>query len=209
MISLFRIRQFFGLALLAAALVLWVWILWPAPQTEQTIPLPEISSSDPQFSDIGARINDLALQIHLRHPVWLHLGDTGTFTAKVTSAAEPPGRLPMDAQVMAEARLEMPLIKLDPQAGIQETFSADSLPVFVWRMQPGEKGGFEGGFWFYLLFVPADGSVERQALLSIPLEVHVYDFWGLSEKTLIWTALLLMLAGLLMFPFAASLRKRK
>lgn len=53
--------------------------------------------------------------------------------------------------------------------------------TFYWSVQSAEAGKFRGVVWFYLRFVPLDGSPESERTISAQtIEIEVVSFMGLK-----------------------------
>ncbi len=89
--------------------------------------------------------------------------------------------------VLAEARLELPGVQIQPFNTVSETLQPGQQALFFWSMRPERVGTFEGQVWFYLRFVPKAGGPEtRQALSAQKVSVEVDSFFGLDAPTARW-----------------------
>ena len=214
--TIIKIRLFAGLILLSAAITICGWVLWPVPYMRKTIDFPVITTSVPRFETIVNQINRSELLAQLVYPTRLHSGEAGEITVQIKPSdnilvaddiLDPVYQSPVGL-VMVEGRIDMPLVQMDPPAGIQETFSLEKLPGFSWQVKSAVKGSFTGQFWFYLLFVAPDGSIDRQALLCIPIDIEGQDLLGLPENVLVWSAVILSMAGMIAFPVSVFFKHK-
>lgn len=214
--TIIKIRLFAGLILLSAAIMIWGWVLWPVPTMEKTIDFPVITTSVPRFETVVDQINRRELLAQLVYPTRLHSGEAGEITVQIKKSGallasdniSDPVDQSSDGLVMVEGRIDMPLVQMDPPASIQETFSLEKLPGFSWQIKSAVKGSFTGQFWFYLLFVAPDGSIDRQALLCIPIDIAEQDLLGLPENVLVWLAVILSMAGMIVFPISVLFKHK-
>jgi hypothetical protein len=94
--------------------------------------------------------------------------------------------------VLAEARLDMAGMDVSPSGVVSETLLPGQKVLFYWSIRSGEVGKSRGTVWFYLRFVPKDGSPEsRQALSAQVIEIETQTFFGLGADA----ARMLGLAG--------------
>jgi hypothetical protein len=132
----------------------------------------------------------------------LHPGETGEVWAQLIpdEPAAAVGTQPHPGTWMGEARFDMPLVWLDPPGSIQQTFNLENMPSFHWKIRSDQRGTAVGQFWFYLLDITADGSVEKLPLLSVPIELKTVKLFGFSENILTWVGAILFGAGLYLLP---------
>jgi hypothetical protein len=79
-------------------------------------------------------------------------------------------------RVFAEARLEMAGMEVAPNDLSSQPLERGQKITFYWSVRPAEVGDYRGVIWFYLRFVPLDGSLETQRPISIlPIEIRAVD----------------------------------
>jgi hypothetical protein len=84
-------------------------------------------------------------------------------------------------RVFAEARLEMAGVEVAPNDLSSQPLERGEKVTFYWSVRPAEVGDYRGVIWFYLRFVPLDGSPETQGPVTIqPIEIRAVDLLGLS-----------------------------
>ena len=112
--------------------------------------------------------------------------------------------------VIAEARLDMAGMQIQPGGTISESLLAGQSVTFYWSVRPEESGKFQGTVWLHLRFVPKDGSEESRMPVSVQfIEIEANSFLGfLSGRTArIFGALGSVVGGVLGFPFADDFMK--
>ena len=84
-------------------------------------------------------------------------------------------------QVVAQARLDMAGMPIEP-TGIQSEALLPGQPVtFYWSLRPSETGSYQGTVWLYLLFVPKDGEAEVKKTISAQMvDIKAVTYMGLS-----------------------------
>ncbi len=84
-------------------------------------------------------------------------------------------------RVFAEARLEMAGVEVAPNDLISQPLERGQKVAFYWSVRPSEVGDYRGVIWFYLRFVPLDGSPETRRPVTVqPIEIRAVDLLGLS-----------------------------
>lgn len=82
--------------------------------------------------------------------------------------------------VIAEARLDMAGMEVQPSGTISEPLSQGQSVTFYWSVRPNESGNYEGTAWLHLRFVPKGGGEESRVPVSVQfLEIKVHSFLGL------------------------------
>jgi hypothetical protein len=198
MASIRKIRLFTAIILLFGALLVWGWVLWPVSTTERMIPFLDGIASVSQTEAVQ-QITAGDIQIRLTWPARLHAGETGEISAQLMLDDQETA-LSDSGTLMGEARIDMPRVRLDPPGSIQQTFNLETLPAFRWQIRSDQPGTAAGQFWFYLLDVSADGSVEKQPILAVPIEMKTVQLFGVSEQVLTWAGAILFGAGLFVLP---------
>jgi len=83
--------------------------------------------------------------------------------------------------VMAEARLDLAGVVVRPGEITSMTLLPGKTVTFTWSVQPDQPNTYRGAVWFYLRFIPKDGSPDYQHLVSTqPIEIQCVNFLGLS-----------------------------
>lgn len=108
--------------------------------------------------------------------------------------------------LMAEARLDLPGMQVQPAETVSETMLPGQKVVFFWSVRPQEVGNYKGIVWFYLRFIPKAGGRDlRQALSAQFIEVDAVTLFGLKAGPARWLGMLgTVLGAVLGFPFIAD-----
>ncbi len=86
--------------------------------------------------------------------------------------------------VLAQARLDMAGMEVRPSGEISEPLRPGQSVTFYWSLRPEDVGNYRGTVWFYLTYIPLDGSPEsRQALSSQVIEIQATSFFGMDAGT--------------------------
>jgi hypothetical protein len=114
-----------------------------------------------------------------------------------TSGTEDPGdRPPVDPDslydrynLVAEARLAMPGVRIDPAGLTSEPMRPGQAVSFSWNITPQHPGNYRGNLWLYMNLVPRQGGLsERIPLLAPPVEINVFSILGLPAGVIRWIA---------------------
>ncbi len=82
--------------------------------------------------------------------------------------------------VLAQARLDMAGMQVQPSGEISEPLRPEQSATFYWSLRPEDVGNYRGTVWFYLMYVPLDGSPStRQAVSAQFIEIEATTFMGL------------------------------
>jgi hypothetical protein len=105
--------------------------------------------------------------------------------------------------VLAEARLDLAGVEVNPSGLVSETLRPGQKVTFSWSVSPDEVGTYRGTVWFFLRFIPlAGGAEEERALAALPIEVEAVSFFGLHAGPARWLGLIgSFLGGVLGMPF--------
>jgi hypothetical protein len=83
--------------------------------------------------------------------------------------------------VLAEARLDLAGVQVDPQGLVSQTLLPGQSVEFSWSVKPEGVGTFRGNVWFYLRFIPINGGLESERTISAqPIQIRSVDLLGLS-----------------------------
>lgn len=84
--------------------------------------------------------------------------------------------------VVAEARLDMAGMEVQPPGVISEALMPGRSVTFYWSVRPKESGRYEGTAWLYLRFIPLtsiNGEQESRITVSVQfLEIQAKSFLG-------------------------------
>ena len=81
--------------------------------------------------------------------------------------------------VIAEARLDMAGMDVQPSGTISEPLSPGSSVTFFWSVRPTKSGKYEGTAWLHLRFVPkGDGEESRIPVSAQFLDIEARSFLG-------------------------------
>lgn len=89
--------------------------------------------------------------------------------------------------LMAEARLDLAGAQAQPAETVSETLLPGQKVVFFWSIRPRQAGSYKGTVWFYLRFIPKDGSPDsRRALSAQMIEIEAVTLLGLKAGPARW-----------------------
>ncbi len=84
--------------------------------------------------------------------------------------------------VVAEARLDMAGMEVQPPGTISEPLTPGQSVTFYWSVRPEDSGRYEGTAWLYLRFIPMtglNGEQESRITVSVQfLEIEAKSFLG-------------------------------
>ncbi len=206
----------FFLALMAAQLACGAGAVTPAPVPTQPASPTQAVDAPRQPAIPEKRV------LSLEYPAAIRAGDADRVT--LTLAVDEQGNLTPTAQVggniikgdiieipnvyathnlMAEARLDMAGMQVQPAETVSETMLPGQKVVFFWSIRPQEVGSYKGTVWFYLRFIPKDGSPDsRQALSAQLIEIDAVTLFGLKAGPARWLGMLGTVVGAVLgFPF--------
>ncbi|MFL7867913.1 MAG: hypothetical protein AB8I58_03740 [Anaerolineales bacterium] len=87
--------------------------------------------------------------------------------------------------VVAEARLDMAGVEVQPQGTISEPMSPGKPVTFYWSVHPEESGRYEGTVWLHLHFIPMTtliGEQESRIVVSVQfLDIEAKSFLGFMK----------------------------
>jgi len=89
--------------------------------------------------------------------------------------------------LMAEARLDLAGMQVQPAGTVSETMLPGQKVVFFWSIRPEQVGNYKGTAWLYLRFIPKDGGPDlRQALSAQLIEIDAVTLLGLRGGPARW-----------------------
>jgi hypothetical protein len=115
--------------------------------------------------------------------------------------------------VVAEARLDLAGMQVQPSGTISEPLSPGKPVTFYWSVRPDEAGRYEGVAWLHLRFIPLvtlNGEKESRIPISVQLfEIEAKSFMGFLSGGLARGvgALGSVVGSVLGFPFVDDLAK--
>jgi hypothetical protein len=190
-----------ALIILTVAGALLAWSLLPGPRVvrRQSLQPAEMQLPGSQAASPETRL------LTLDYPASLRAGDGERVALGFApqTVVELPASVFADYNILAEARLELAGVQVQPAATVSEPLLPGQKVVFYWSVRAEKAGQYPGTLWFYLRYVPKAGGPEvRQLLSAQPLEIRVTTLLGVVPG--LWRGLgLLGLFGgaLLGFPF--------
>jgi hypothetical protein len=85
--------------------------------------------------------------------------------------------------VLAEARLEMGGVLVEPSGTLSRPLAAGQTVSFQWDLLIEKAQVYEGTVWFYLRYMPMDGSPSSKwPLMAQRIELSSLSLWGLSGR---------------------------
>jgi hypothetical protein len=140
----------------------------PAAASQPGLPEPHLLTLDwPPVIRVGD-----ADTVRLTLAVDANGGPTPTAIAPNSNAAY---------SVLAEARLDMPGMQVTPAGTASQPLPPGGSVTLAWRVQPTGAGRFRGVVWFYLRFIPLDGSpAHARAISAQSIEIEAVTFMGLE-----------------------------
>jgi hypothetical protein len=112
--------------------------------------------------------------------------------------------------VIAEARLDMAGMEVQPSGPISESLLQGQPVIFYWSVRPEESGSYEGTVWLHLRFVPKGGGEGSRIPVSVQfLEIEARSFLGFlpGRAARGIGALGSVVGSILGFPFVDELMK--
>ncbi len=188
------------LSLMAAQLACGVGAVAPAPVPTQAAG-PSRPVTAPQQPAVPER-----RMLSLEYPAIIRAGDAERVI--LTLEVDEQGHLTPTAQVggnvirgeiisipnvyethnlMAEARLDLAGMQVQPAGTVSETMLPGQKVVFFWSIRPEQVGNYKGTAWLYLRFIPKDGGPDlRQALSAQLIEIDAVTLLGLRGGPARW-----------------------
>ena len=89
--------------------------------------------------------------------------------------------------ILAEARLDLAGMQIDPQGAVIEPMRPGQVLKFSWSLSPRRPGYTRGTLWLFLNLVPKDGGeIDRRALMAYRLEIEATSVLGLPANLARW-----------------------
>lgn len=189
-------RRLRGLASVVISLVsafVVVWGISPHPQVSKSLSLPPSESNILRLAwPETARKGDAApirLAVELEQPdLYFPANQDGV-----------SGDLPDAFNLLAESRLEMPGMLVNPPGLVSQPLNPDRTVAFNWLATGDEAKKVTGSAWFYLRLIPVgEGEEQRMALSAQTLELRTVDLLGLDGQTARTLGFSGVLAGLML-----------
>lgn len=112
--------------------------------------------------------------------------------------------------VIAEARMDMAGMEVQPAGTISEPLTQGSSVTFYWSVRPPEAGTYEGTVWLHVRFIPKNGGEESRIPVSVQfVEIKANSFMGFMSGRFARGvgALGSVVGSVLGFPFADDFLK--
>lgn len=228
-----QVRWCVGLLLFLTGLSLFAWGAWPAgnrlsllmvqPHEMQLALARQTPSGGGGTSkDITAAVPAIleVRRLALETPRFLRPGDPGTvrlvFTTDPGQAVDGKinglSNLYDTHYVAVVVRLEMGGLAVDPSGTLTRPLAPEQPVSFQWALLPGQAPVYEGMAWFYLRFMPRDGSPSSDwPLAAQRIKLPSISLLGLSGRLMRWLGGVgalsgsLLLADLLVCPLQRRL----
>ncbi len=130
--------------------------------------------------------------LRLEFPPRLRAGDPGIIRLKLlideaSQVAILEENRPDTHHIMAEARLELTGMQVNPAGLASQPLRPGQELDFLWQVRSSAVGIATGTVWFYMRFVPLTGGLEQvQALSAQKIEIETVHFLGLGAQTVRW-----------------------
>ncbi len=186
-------------------------VFLPVPVEERVFPLPSfqlISSSGEMEETI---ISEGKITAHFSSPQKLNMGDKTSINLYLDvdeSIKSLQGSMVGEKNVLAEARIDLPLVLIQPDGTISQPFNLVSPLHFHWDVESYQEGVAEGQLWVYLSLVSQTGETDRHAMLAVPVYLEQAALFGLSENQISWIGAGFLIAGVFIFPIKKYIHMR-
>lgn len=174
-----------------------IWLLLPGSRTTREFLIPDfdpcgIEIESGQYGEIWAKL-DWPAAVHVGKPSEIQF-----FLEPSEGLQKAAGGLLEECNLMAEVRIDAPLLEVSPQGNISQPFKLQGPINFQWEVEADQTGLSEAQFWFYLVYVSADGGVDRHPQLSVPIEIQKRALAGVSDQYLVWCALIFLILSMIL-----------
>jgi hypothetical protein len=185
-----KIRYLFGVFILLFSASLLVWSYFPV---QRQIEVQSLTSSDmviqsTPLGDVPALLE--TRQVSLEWPESMRIGDDYTVVLDFEQVEDSNTTLTVLAgfsnvydccNVMADARLEVSGINVDPVNSTRESMPPGQPVGIKWRISADQAGTYNGTIWLSLRFLPLDGSTPIQGPIYVnDIQFDASRFLGLS-----------------------------
>jgi hypothetical protein len=111
--------------------------------------------------------------------------------------------------VIAEARLDLAGMQVQPAEAIYEPLKRGQSATFYWSIRPQETGLYRGTVWLHLNFADKSTGVENRIAVSAQIiEIEAVDFFGLSVDVARTSGVVgSVVGGVIGFPFLEDILK--
>jgi hypothetical protein len=190
----------------------------PAPAPTQSILVPEATQPVPQPPAILE-----TRRLTLEYPPRMRAGVEGDIV-RLTLAVDDLGNITPTAEVegnvitgemieipnlyethdvIAEARLDLAGMQVQPANSIFEPLKPGQSVTFYWSIRPQDPGEYRGTAWLHLNFrEKSTGEESRIAVSAQPVQIEAVDFFGLSVNVVRTSGVIgSVVGGILGFPF--------
>jgi hypothetical protein len=214
------VRWCMGLLLVMTGCILLALGAWPAGKKssvlmirsqEMQVDLPGQALSDGEGAIGQTQLAIPAIlearRLVLETPSFLRPGDADTVILEFTSDSNRITDGEIDGltnlydthYAAVEARLEMGGLQVNPSGSLIRPLSPGQAIRFSWTLLPERAQIYEGTAWFYLRFLPKDGSSSRDwPLAAQRIELTSTSWLGWSGRTTRWLGGIVSLIGLLL-----------
>ena len=215
-----QVRWCTGLMLCLTGLVLFGWGAWPAGKRQSVLILHPhdmqlvFAGKTQSGSQETARDSRVAIpailevrRLVLETPSFLRPGDL----ARVRLGFKPDPDLSGDGNIDAlsnlydthfiavEARLEIGGLPLEPSGTVNRLLAPGQSVDFEWVLLPEKAPVYAGTAWFYLRFLPKDGSASSNLPLAAQrIKLTSTSVLGMSGRLMRWLGGMGALSGVLL-----------
>jgi hypothetical protein len=215
-----QVRWCMGLSLCLTGLALFTWGAWPAGKSqkvlliqpgEMQIPLagwaPAVWEGNVRDTPTTVPAILEVRRLALETPRFLRSGDAGEvrlefstdLSQKVDGEIAGLSNLYDTHQVAVEARLEMGGLQVDPSGTLTRPLEPGQTVKYTWILRPEQAQVYKGAAWFYLRFMPKDGSPSSDWPLAVQrIELYSTSLLGLTGRLARWLGGMGVLVGLLL-----------
>jgi len=185
-----HIRLVVGIFILISSVIVLMWSVLPVKMVCAT----QLLQPEAVSLDISGRqalyLFPEPYQVTLEWPGVMRIGDKVDVTlylqpmqAASTLFTTSPGYVDVYdvANVMAEARLELAGVVLEPANPTRVSLPLGNSARFTWEIYPSHIGRYTGDSWLSLRFLPLDGSPAIQVPVYVgEINLHASSLFGLS-----------------------------
>ena len=187
-----HIRLLVGIIILIVSATVLLWSVIPVKK----VSVSQVLQPESMSLKINSRQEMFAIpvpyQVMLEWPGGLRIGDVGVVSlqllpvqGKIAISTRSPGNFDVYevANVMAEARLEVAGVVLEPANPTRVSLTPGDSVRFLWEVHPSKVGSYTGNTWLSLRFLPLDGSPIIQVPIYVgEINLHPTSLLGLSAQ---------------------------